>query len=74
MVNFPTTLRTGSAATPVTKPTVARVKQSVAAEKRQAFVVDRRRMTDRRSRRQAKQVMDRRTGIDRRRSNIDLSI
>lgn len=75
MVNFPPTLPVGSAATPVAKPAAhQRVTQSTAAAKRQAFVADRRRMNDRRARRHSKQIMDRRSGIDRRRSSIDLSI
>ena len=75
MVNFPSTLPVGSAAVPVRKSTVRRVTESTAAEKREAAAVDRRRRKDRRSRRGAgKWVMDRRTGADRRRSSIDLSI
>lgn len=74
MVNFPPTNPVGSAATPVNKPTVRRVNQSTAAANRQASAVDRRRMNDRRMRRGSKQIMDRRTGMDRRRSSIDLSV
>lgn len=74
MVNFPPTQPVGSGATPVNKPSVRRINQSTAARKRQASAVDRRRMNDRRRSRGAKQIMDRRTGLDRRRSSIDLSV
>ena len=75
MVNFPPTLPVGSAARPVSKPATNRsVSQSGAAKKREVYVSDRRRSKDRRSRRGVKQIMDRRSGGDRRRSTIDLSV
>lgn len=74
MVNFPPTLPVGNGAHIVSKPTTRRVAQSNAAGKREAIALDRRRMKDRRSRRGAKQIMDRRAGGERRRSIIDLSV
>lgn len=74
MVNFPSINPVGSSAVPVKKTASRKVYQSTAAEKREMLAVDRRRHNDRRQRRSAKQVMDRRSGMERRRSSIDLSI
>lgn len=74
MVNFPSVNPVGSAAIPARKSTTRKVSESTAAEKREILAVDRRRRNDRRQRRGAKQIMDRRSGMERRRSSIDLSI
>lgn len=75
MVNFPPTQPLGSAAVPVSRPVTNRsVAQANATKKREAYAADRRRRKDRRTQRGVKQIMDRRTGGDRRRSTIDLSV
>ena len=51
-----------------------RTKETVAAEQREGEISDRRRKRDRRSGGGAKQVMDRRSGLERRRPRIDLSV
>lgn len=51
-----------------------RVEQGAAATDRTDSGADRRHKVDRRSRRGQRQLMDRRSGAERRRSSIDLSI
>ncbi len=73
MINFPPTIPVGSTAHTIKKTPTQRIAPSSATDKRETRL-DRRRMSDRRSRRGSKQVMDRRYGLERRRSSIDLSV
>ena len=74
MVNFPPTTPINTSTPTTWKGPTRRIVPSSAADKRETRALERRRMRDRRSRSGAKQVMDRRYGLERRRSSIDLSI
>ena len=74
MVNFPPTIPVSNTTPTTWKGPSHRIVPSSATDKRETRMLERRRMRDRRSRRGAKQVMDRRYGLERRRSSIDLSI
>ena len=75
MINYPPLLPVGSNANPVKKKSSRRVVAASATDKRKAHLQeDHRRMRDRRTRRGAKQLVDRRTGPERRRPSIDLSV
>ncbi len=74
MVNFYPTNPVGSAATPVKKQATRPAAPPNPTDNREALAVDRRRQGDRRRRRNAPRIMDRRTGADRRRSRIDYSV
>lgn len=74
MVNFPPTIPVGSSARTVETSRNTRIVPSSAADKRETRAIDRRRMYDRRARRSARQIMDRRSGPERRRASIDLSV
>ena len=74
MVNFPPTLPVGSVTGTIKNSSTRRTTPSNATQKREMQYSDRRRMQDRRGRRGAKQVMDRRSGPERRRTSIDLSV
>ncbi|MCP3908458.1 MAG: hypothetical protein GY712_10635 [Oceanicoccus sp.] len=74
MVNFPTTYATPSSTAPSKTANQPRVVQSSATGKREAGAIDRRLNRDRRGRSSAKQVMDRRSGPERRRSSISFNV
>ncbi len=74
MVNFPTTIVPITGTTTSRKGSARRVASSTAAENRETHSIDRRTRRDRRSRRGQKQIMDRRSGPERRRSTIDFSV
>lgn len=74
MVNFPTSQPVGSINKPAIKSKTLQVAPSNAAATRQLKMTDRRRQQDRRGRRGAKQVMDRRSGPERRRSSISIKV
>ncbi len=74
MVNFPPTIPVGQTPPSVKKNNDRRIVPTIAADKKQSVLTDRRGVRDRRSRRRLKQIMDRRSGADRRRSSINLSI
>ena len=74
MVNFPTTQPVGSITKPAIKSKTSEVVPSNAAVTRQLKMAERRRRQDRRGRRGAKQVMDRRSGPERRRSSISINV
>ncbi len=74
MLHFPTISPPGSPSSTARQPTNRRANPTGGADKREAVAVDRRRLRDRRTRRGARQIMDRRSGTDRRRASIDLSI
>ena len=73
MVNFPP-LPIGSSAQPLKRHKTRRIVPSTAADKREDQDLDRRLKRDRRGRRGEQQVMDRRSGSNRRRSSINLSV
>jgi hypothetical protein len=74
MVNFPTTYAAPSSTTSTKTDNQRRIVPSSAADKRETRDIDRRLSRDRRGRRGAKQVMDRRFGPERRRSSISFSV
>ncbi|ARN75776.1 hypothetical protein [Oceanicoccus sagamiensis] len=74
MVNFPTTYTAPSATAPRKASSQRRIVPSSAADKRETRDIDRRLNRDRRGRRGSKQVMDRRSGPERRRSTISFSV
>ena len=75
MVNFPTTTSPINATPTDQSPGSPQIVPSRAAAKREAHAIDRRAFVGRRARRGAdKRVMDRRSGPERRRSSIDLSV
>lgn len=75
MVNFPTTTSPINVTPTPQSPGTKQIVPSRAPTKREARAVDRRAFIDRRGRRGAdKRVMDRRSGPERRRSSIDLSV
>ncbi len=75
MVNFPTTTSPINVTPTSASPSTRHIVPSRAPEKRESRPVDRRAFQGRRGRRgAAKHVMDRRSGPERRRSSIDLSV
>lgn len=74
MVNFPPTLPVGHIA-PNSKATRSRrIVPSSAADRHETHSIDRRLLRDRRDRRGKAQIMDRRSGPERRRSSINFSV
>lgn len=74
MVNFPPTLPVGHTA-PHSRPAISRrIVPSSAADKRETHSTDRRLLRDRRDRRGQAQIMDRRSGPERRRSSINFCV
>lgn len=74
MVNFPTSYAAPSTIMPTRTANQRRIVLSRAADKREAYAIDRRLTKDRRGGRVAKQVMNRRSGSERRRSTISFSV
>lgn len=74
MVNFPTSYAAPGSTMPTRAANQRRIVPSSAADKREANAIDRRLTKDRRGGRVAKQVMDRRSGSERRRSTINFSV
>lgn len=75
MVNFPTNTSPINATPVPQSPGSRQIVPSRAPEKRELRPVDRRAFIDRRARRAAaKRIMDRRSGPERRRASIDLSV
>ena len=75
MINFPINRRNVTPVSTTAERTQAkRLVPSSASEKRETATSERRLRHDRRRRRSQKQIMDRRLGVDRRRSRIDFSV
>ena len=75
MINLPPIRRMSPASTTVTdRNRQTSVTSTASTSRRQAVASDRRYRHDRRTRRGEKQVMDRRTGMDRRRSAISFKV
>ena len=73
MINFPK-IPQGGASRSVQTPLTRRSVPSTAADSQKHRTLERRQTIDRRKRRGEKHVIDNRSGADRRRSSIDLSI
>ena len=74
MINFPPNRPIDRPADSGLNRRTRRAAPSSATVKRESTAVDRRGLRDRRSRKGAQQVIDRRTGAERRRASIDFSV